>query len=292
MSIPNRDPQGVPTGGRFAHSAKQTGGVFLQAVDPDSGEDHYFPDGSPRSDDAKDLARQLAAATRRRKLIEAACPVIGADGEPAWKDDRIVRNGMGTPWGEADYADRVAPGIGVVGTPGHGGLKLSQQRNAAVDPIWRRDDAWYEEDGDQAIVVLTHPDAFTDSHYKQAFDSARNHMPDEFEHVIGQLIKPGESFERDARAFQELHKDDHVTISAQLARGPVLLHDDDSGNTSIDATGMVVVRTRVGGHRPNIPGQPHPEQRTYLVTREEYEARERNGMVIDPARHTRLRERD
>jgi hypothetical protein len=71
-----------------------------------------------------------------------------------------------TPWGKAQSADLVAPGIVVVSTPGHGGVKLSPEFNAKV-PKAGRDYAerwvggevgWYEEDVAAGIPILMFPE--------------------------------------------------------------------------------------------------------------------------------------
>ena len=58
--------------------------------------------------------------------------------------------GMTTPWGQADQADILAPGIGLVATPSHGGILLSKERRAHMPDITKR---WYEEDCDIAIPL-------------------------------------------------------------------------------------------------------------------------------------------
>jgi len=49
----------------------------------------------------------------------------------------VVHIGMQTPWGRADYARPLADGIGVVGTPSHGGIKLDDFHNRLVPGFWR-----------------------------------------------------------------------------------------------------------------------------------------------------------
>lgn len=54
--------------------------------------------------------------------------------------------GMTTPWGRADYTAQLCPGIGTVGTPSHGGIKVSAALNKRVPEIVRAPGGWYEED--------------------------------------------------------------------------------------------------------------------------------------------------
>ena len=75
---------------------------------------------------------------------------------------------MNTPWGRSDFQEKKADGITFYGTPRHGGIKLSEERNAQV-PQYLKDagfggkpeSGWYEEDVDWGIVALVFPEAFT-----------------------------------------------------------------------------------------------------------------------------------
>ena len=58
-----------------------------------------------------------------------------------------------TPWDAPDRADQVLPGIWRVSTPSHGGYVLSDERQAAMSDALRRDDPFYEEDVDHALVL-------------------------------------------------------------------------------------------------------------------------------------------
>ena len=58
-----------------------------------------------------------------------------------------------TPWDAPDRADQVLPGIWRVWTPSHGGYVLSDERQAAMPDALRRDDPYYEEDVDYALVL-------------------------------------------------------------------------------------------------------------------------------------------
>jgi hypothetical protein len=66
-----------------------------------------------------------------------------------------IRVGSHTPWGSADFAEELAPGIVIVCTPSHGGIHLDDERNAKVDLVWRNANGWYEEDCEANIVFAT-----------------------------------------------------------------------------------------------------------------------------------------
>ena len=197
---------------------------------------------------------------------QARAAAEDAQAEAARWGSAGVREGMRTPWGAAQYAEMVAPGIGVVGTAGHGGTKLSAQRNRAVHPEWRQKGGWYEEDDEWAITAVTFPDAYPEAHVVSAHRLCRDYRPDEYEKVTGATIKPGESYMRDQQNFRAEHRE----------------HDVVRGATSSDTyPGMVEVTA-------SRPGSE--EQRGYLVPTDEYRTRGRHGFVIDPSRHARTPE--
>lgn len=73
-----------------------------------------------------------------------------------------------TPWGPADHVTTIADGIHFISTPGHGGFHLDAKRNATIPEAdkaqtWNQQGrrGWYEEDCDQALVVIHHPNAFS-----------------------------------------------------------------------------------------------------------------------------------
>jgi hypothetical protein len=79
------------------------------------------------------------------------------------------RSAPDTPWGFADAAEEIAPGIVFYSTPSHGGYHLSLDRLASVATSHRAyaakwskgwGEAWYEEDCAAAIVVVTFPQFF------------------------------------------------------------------------------------------------------------------------------------
>lgn len=71
------------------------------------------------------------------------------------------RMGDPSPWGSIDYTVRLAEGITLVSTPGHGGIHLSPDRQAAL-PDWARivpdnfcpKPLWWEEDCEVAVPLF------------------------------------------------------------------------------------------------------------------------------------------
>ena len=65
-----------------------------------------------------------------------------------------------TPWGDPQLANQVLPGIWTVSTATHGGLVLSDQRQADMPDALQLTDRYYEEDCDWALVYVAYADEF------------------------------------------------------------------------------------------------------------------------------------
>lgn len=189
-----------------------------------------------------------------------------------------VGEGSRTPWGSAQYVTKYGDGIVSVGTAGHGGVKLSPERNRGVPVELRNSNGWYEEDCEAAIALYTYPEEFakgtrTPQMVKQdAERSVKQWFPDKWEKYSGQKVTAAESSIVAEREFKAAHKDDDVVVSAQ---------------TSDTYPGMVEVTTKVGG---NLRGDPKTTgEKKYLVPSDEYKPRS-NGQsfVVDPARHKKI----
>lgn len=143
-----------------------------------------------------------------------------------WGDTTNVREGSRTPWGSAQVVDHVADGITVVHCAGHGGLKLSPERNKAVPAPLRQKSGWYEEDCEASIVGWVHPEAF--GHYLDSDDerrdyfeaSIKNWYPYEYTKATGNPVTVEESSvlrERMQRenisAFRAQHGNDFITTN-------------------------------------------------------------------------------
>lgn len=74
--------------------------------------------------------------------------------------DYAAIEGSSTPWGPAQQASVLAPGIVAVSTASHGGIWLSSERQvhipAGIRPINGR--SWYEEDCEWALVFVLFDD--------------------------------------------------------------------------------------------------------------------------------------
>lgn len=175
-----------------------------------------------------------------------------------------VRAHCSTPWGPSQGATIYAEGIARHHTAGHGGFKLSAERNGNVHPLLRAEAGWYEEDAAWAIVAITYPHFFTGYERRCAERTIKDSWPDAWETMTGNILQSGESHEKDRRAFEQTHAGDLLVISA-------ITSDCEKGFVEVIAT--------IGARR----GQ-HVEERRFLVPGEEYKVG-RFGFVIDGSRH-------
>lgn len=200
-----------------------------------------------------------------------------------WGDVTNVQEGSRTPWGPVQHLTHVADGIVEVGTAGHGGMKLSPQRNREVPPALRTSSGWYEEDCESQIVLMTFPEEYAASRAsgrgngvdswadptfvaESARASVKNWFPDAYEKATGETIAPGESTVRDENTWRAAHAEDQVAVSAIY---------------SSEHPGMVEVTTTLGGGRDRSSWDG---QRVFLVAKDEYAA-DRKHFVADPSRH-------
>ena len=203
------------------------------------------------ADEAAFRARVLETAEHRRDLAVL---------------QRIqTRMACSTPWGASQLATIYAEGIVAHMTAGHGGFRLSAERNAKVMPPLRIDSGWYEEDDAWAIVALTFPDLFTSYERKLADRTIRDKWPDEWEAIHGRRLEPGESAGKDRRDFERRHADDWIVVSAI---------------NSSHQPGMVEVVAVLGARQV-----ANAQERRILLPTAEYQARGPIGFVIDEARH-------
>jgi hypothetical protein len=106
-----------------------------------------------------------------------------------------------TPWGVPQHIRTLAFGIQSVSTAGHGGVKLSAERNAQIPDYMRNTDGWYEEDVEWAKVAVVLLDAFSAESVGDAYRTLKNWQPDAYEQFTGRMLKPGDSFIRDRQMF-------------------------------------------------------------------------------------------
>jgi hypothetical protein len=212
--------------------------------------DDFYGHSGELADEAAFRARVLENADhqRERKMLGRVEDYSRAD----------------TPWGASQAATVYAEGVTSYSTAGHGGFKLSAERNRKVHPTLRAKGGWYEEDAEWAIVAITFPHLFTAFERRCAERTIKDSWPDAWETIFGTILQPGESHEKDRRAFEHEHADDWIVVSAI---------------TSTHCKGFVECVATPGGRRG-----AGAEERRFLVPAAEYEVG-RFGFVIDPVRH-------
>ena len=172
--------------------------------------------------------------------------------------------GAHTPWGPSQGGTVYAEGVTSHSTAGHGGFKLSAERNRKVHPMLRAVGGFYEEDECWAIVAFTFPHLFTTLERRHAEQTIKGSWPGAWEAISGTILVPGESRRKDQRAFEAEHAADWIVVSAI---------------TSGQQKGFVECVATPGGKRG-----AGTEERRFLVPADEYDVG-RFGFVIDPDRH-------
>ncbi len=121
---------------------------------------------------------------------------------------REVPSHANTPWGPSQGVAVFAEGVVCHSTAGHGGFHLAADRNAKVDRRLRRPGGWYEEDVEWAVVALTFPQLFTSFERRSADQTVKDSWPDAWEAIFETVLRPGQSHEKDRRAFHVRHAGD------------------------------------------------------------------------------------
>ncbi len=179
---------------------------------------------------------------------------------------------MQTPWGKANYKKPIVPGITFYGTPSHGGIKVKAKINHRIPEYIRKEDGWYEEDCDWAIVTFIFPQFFSWEERSQAKHTFMNWYPDEYEKFTGEILKEGESYKKDEKNFLLAHKNDYLVLSAW-------------GDWHKDVPkGFVGIFAGRGGRLSN--GQYSPDTAYFLVPEIEYVCPDR--FIIDETKHQRI----
>ncbi|WP_439357892.1 DUF7007 domain-containing protein [Bradyrhizobium sp. DASA03007] len=129
-----------------------------------------------------------------------------------------------SPWGAIQDKRELAPGIWQVSTAGHGGIKLSRERNAAVPKYMRNEGGWYEEDCDWAKAAVVHPIGFqriikTEGkpdriECEVAIETLRNWHPSAYESFTGTILEKGMSIVRDQQIFDLENENNYVGAAA------------------------------------------------------------------------------
>jgi hypothetical protein len=125
-----------------------------------------------------------------------------------------------TPWGEKYEESERIPGFTFVHTGRHGGLYLTPDQRKEIPNVIKPHSAyeegtWWEEDSAWSLPVvylLSQRSSLSDEEkdfLEHAHDTARGSFPDEWEHITGREIKPGDSHKRDeGREIALIHTDD------------------------------------------------------------------------------------
>jgi hypothetical protein len=187
-----------------------------------------------------------------------------------------MNNKLYTPWGYADQVEEVSEGILKVSTPSHGGFKLDRIRNSQVPSALRNKGGWYEEDCEYAKVIVSFPRVFLDeSQQARACRTLKDHFPEAYEEWTGEVLQPGDSYNKDRKSFYEKHANDWIGISA-------------SSGTSFDPVpeGFVKVTAARGG-RSLTPPYSLPAVKDFLVPKDEY-VTNRFGFIVDSSRYQEL----
>lgn len=95
-----------------------------------------------------------------------------------------------TPWGLAQIATEIAPGITRYSTASHGGYYLDRYVNAQVSSVLKKASfcelglrGWYEEDVDWAMVVYSFPQHFAPDCYKAAVECLKRYHKEAWEQL-------------------------------------------------------------------------------------------------------------
>ena len=125
-----------------------------------------------------------------------------------------------SPWGPIQQADQIAPGIWSVMTVSHGGLLLSEARQAAMPDALRLDAPAYEEDANWSLVYLAFESELaaqrgcTADFLQLARDTARCWHSDRYAAHTGETVPPNESHVLRTRAAYEAAIGEFCTTSA------------------------------------------------------------------------------
>lgn len=179
--------------------------------------------------------------------------------------------GDSSPWGSIHHVTEVAEGIIEVSTASHGGIKLNRQLNAQVPEYMRRKGGWYEEDCEWCLPAVALKLDETISRYEGAKNTMKHWFADEYEKFFNVVLQPGESRDKDDRMWHEAHKNDWIVDAAKTA-----------------PDNMVIVTATQGGSRVPVKtdkGWEYPPEKEFLVSKEEYDARNPLGFVINPEKH-------
>ena len=96
-----------------------------------------------------------------------------------------------SPWGRVQHAEKIAEGIWVAHTAGHGGIRVSPELNASIPAAFRNRDGWYEEDAEWSFVALTFPEHFDAEALKSAHYCCAQFYPEAYPAFTGKKRRTG-----------------------------------------------------------------------------------------------------
>ncbi len=169
--------------------------------------------------------------------------------------------GTRTPWGTADSATKVRPGLMRYTTAGHGGFHVSKKLLAEMPEALRQPKGWYEEDAEWAKVCTAFPGAFSPTERLDAEVTLRNSFPEAWEAFYGRPLEEGQSRERDRARHKEANRHNFVAVAAW-----------GDWHDSVPR-GMIGLCARRASDN---------QERYALVTEADYNARGRFGYVLEP----------
>lgn len=214
---PARQPEGIPTGGQFAATPHSDAVPALSTPRYNPYRDADGTTWESGGDEYTDVFLSNAGGIEARVTTDireegARAEVIDYRGnrplvlsqqqhfdslDAAKEHAKTVRtraHGYGmnhlsegtlTPWGKAQGTSPMAAGIDAIWTSGHGGIKLSPERDAEVDPAWREPAGLYEQDCAWAKATITHHQDLNPVDVKNAHIAARRYYPDEYTAIVG-----------------------------------------------------------------------------------------------------------
>lgn len=194
-----------------------------------------------RQPKGRPIGGQYATADKSEPASTSIVP------ETDWGSVDEVEEGGRSPWGEIQYVREDPPGLAWVMTAGHGGVKLSPERNRAIPAALRKSSRWYEEDCEFAIAEMYHAD--TAERRAEAAAVVRDEWPDKYEAATGIKVELGQSRARDEAlwmADREAAGDWVVQSASNLSDGSgvlVYLGKTVNGEEARDGRRCVVVPT-------------------------------------------------
>lgn len=180
------------------------------------------------------------------------------------------RYGGRSPWGKIQHVQRVADGVWIVSTPGHGGIKLCRALNRKMGRA-ALPGGWYEEDCAAALPIVAFPELFQPNQHAPAVQSAKEWFPDEYEALTGVRPFLRESRRLRERDYRERHRGKLFLVSAFSSSLSYLPKPIPAGH--------VVVCATVDGSR-----ERGTREHWFLLTEDLYRSwkTDHGWMVIDP----------